>query len=99
MNQGALTNEKEIALEVNNNPDNIISDLIGFTPKKENVETELEQVKAVWTEYRMALSTGVLGTKGWQAYYEEYEKKLTAAGLPTILEEFQKQLDEFYAGK
>lgn len=99
LNQGALANEKEIALEVNNNPNNIISDLIGFTPKKENVETELEQVKAVWTEYHMALSAGVLGTKGWQSYYEEYEKKLTAAGLPTILEDFQKQLDEFYAGK
>ena len=84
----------ELVAEINENPDNIVSDMMGFRVDLEPVSTEVSQCAAVVTEYKDALIWGSLGAD-WEAYYDEFMTKLEAAGVQTILDEVQSQYDEF----
>ena len=99
LNQGCSERENELAMEINESADNTISDIMGFRIDISAVETQLSQISAVKAEYSSALAYGVMGVDGWEAYFDEFVQKIETAGLQTVLDEFQSQLDAFYAAK
>lgn len=94
LNQGCKDGDNELALSINENPDNQISDLMGFVAKVSNVATQIEQTTAVTKEYTSALQSGAMGD-GWKEFYEEYVNKMNNAGLQDILTELQAQVDDY----
>lgn len=98
LNQGCTVGENEISLAINENPDNVISDLIGFVLDTSKIETQLEQIQAVVTEYESTLRAGAKGAD-WENYYNEYIEKVEKAGLEEVLTEIQAQVDAFSASK
>lgn len=98
-NQAILDDDEAIALEYNNSPETHVSELVGFAPDLSSVQSNFDQVMAVQEEYLHQLLTGQGGVDGWEAMYEEYAAKLEAAGVDIVIEELQKQLDEFNSQK
>ncbi len=98
-NQAITDTQNDLAIKVNEGSDTLKSELAGFTVDTNSISMQLEQVNAVVKEYEAILKQGVLGTAGWEAYYNEFEKKLKAAGVEDIVVEYQKQLDEYLAKK
>ncbi len=74
------------------------SQLMGWVPDPNPTKTEEAQIKAVEDEFVNTLSYGALGD-GWEATYEEFLRKLKAAGIDKVVKEYQSQIDEFLAGK
>ena len=99
LNQGCVDGENEIAMEINNSDENAKSAIMGFRADTSNVQTQIEQINAVKTEYFDTLTKGVLGAAGWQATYDEFVQKLEAAGINDVLTELQSQIDAFLASK
>ena len=97
-NQGCTEDEKKLSLELNESKDNVLSEYIGFYPKFKEIEDELGQIEAIDTEYKETLLSGVKGDD-WEQYYKEYENKLKLAGYDKIVENLQKQADEFKKSK
>ncbi len=98
-NQAVSDENSAIALEVNEGDNTITSDLVGFVADTDSVSVQLDQIKAVTSEYRDTLLQGVLGEDGWEACYNEYIEKLKVAGMDEVIAEFQRQLDEFLANQ
>lgn len=98
LNQGCTESDNEIALEINNNPNNVQSPCMGFTFDNSSVLTQLEQVKAVVTEYYDTLRLGAKGND-WEEVYNEFVAKMEAAGVQEIVDELQTQYDAFLASK
>ena len=96
LNQGCAENENAIALEINENPKNTKSELMGFVPKTADIASQLEQITAVDKEYKTALINGAMG-KEWKAYYDEYVTKMKNAGLEDVLKALQSQVDAHLA--
>lgn len=96
LNQGCAVDENNLSLEVNNNPNNVISDLIGFALDTTKIQTQLDQIKALTTEYQKILRFGVKGAD-WKSYYDEFYNKAVTAGLNDVLAEVQSQVDTFLA--
>lgn len=96
-NQGCTDGEKEISKLINENPDNVVSRLIGMTVDTTGIATELAQVTAVENEYYMMLLVGAMGQDGWEASFNDYVRKLEAAGIQKILDNLQKQVDAHLA--
>lgn len=96
LNQGCNERENEIAEEISSSPDTVVSKLQGFYPELDSISSKLDQVSAVVTEYGETLSFGVMGSK-WEATYDEFVKKLDAAGYNEIITELQTQLDAHLA--
>lgn len=71
-----------------------ISPLRGFAFDATNVQVEMAQVKAVNDEYK-----NFYLREGWENLIEERREKMIAAGIETIVEEAQRQIDEFLASK
>ena len=94
LNQGCSESDNEIANEINNNPDNIISPIMGFRIDTAPIATELEQIAAVEKEYKDTLMTGAMGSK-WESTYNEFIEKLEIAGLDKVMIELQAQVDAF----
>lgn len=68
--------------------------VLGFAINPEPIKTEMAQVDAVWAEMVEPI------TFGWVSYDEGAPAAidaLNAAGLPTIIEEVQRQIDEWAA--
>lgn len=78
--------------EVNTSEDR--SELIGFVLKNDSIADILTQLAAIKDEYMKTLATGAL-KEGWEAYYNEWMRKIKVAGVDTAREEIQKQVDEF----
>ncbi len=97
LNQGCSDKDNEIALEINESPDNATSSIMGFRVDVTAVQSQIEQVKAVASEYLGTLKHGVAGSAKWEATYNEYVDKLNKAGLQDVLDEIQRQVDEFWA--
>ncbi len=95
-NQGCTPGENEISLEMNESPDTVGSKLSGFIADTKDIQTELEQINAVRTEYANTLGYGVTGAD-WEKTYNEFVTKLEAAGLQTVLDNLQAQVDAFLA--
>lgn len=94
-NQAVLDDDLKIALEYNESPNTASSRLVGFTVKLEDIQTYIDQIKAVEGEYETTLLYGYAGVDGWEKTYKEYCEKLEAAGLSIVLKELQSQLDAF----
>ncbi len=92
LNQSTKDDEMDIVAEINENPNNVVSDMMGFRVNLEPVSTEVSQCAAVVTEYKNAL---IWGSKGadWEAYYNEFVDKMEAAGASKVAEEIQSQYD------
>ena len=71
-----------------------VSRLMGFIFDAANVTTEIANCSAVTNEYMPTFATGGFGDKTQQSY-EEFLKKLEAAGVQRVLEEKQRQVDQF----
>lgn len=94
LNQGCKDGDNELALSINQDPNNTISDLMGFVAKVSNISTQVEQTTAVTKEYMSALQSGAMGDD-WKSFYDEYVSKMENAGLNDVLEELQSQVDTF----
>ena len=81
----------EITAELNNNSE--VSDNLGFTIDYSDYQTELAQLSAVSAEY----SNGFYTCEDLDAYLAERAAKLEAAGLQTLVDGVQAQLDAFRA--
>lgn len=69
---------------------------LGFTFDNAKVATEITAVQNVYDEYRKVLENGVVDP---DKYLPEMNAKLDAAGIDVIIQEKQRQLDEWAAKK
>ncbi len=74
------------------NKTGVVSKAYGFTFNNLSISTELAAVQNVYDQYRMSLECGVVEPETTLA---EMNKKLYDAGLQTIIDEKQRQLDEW----
>ena len=84
----------ELTEEMNNTAE--LSPMLGFVPDTDPVTNELANVTNIQDEYNAKQS---FGTAAVDEYFDEKCKKEDEAGLEKILEEMQKQYDEFLAAK
>lgn len=91
------TNEPDIWEQTQEwNKTGIMSEAYGFFFDNIDVTTEMAAVQSVYDEYRMSLECGVLDP---ETTLPEMNEKLYAAGLQTIIDEKQSQLDEWLESK
>ncbi len=76
------------------NEEAIISPVLGFVFDVSKVSVEMAAIDSVNSQYGMALHTGAIDP---EANLEEYVGKLKDAGIEKVLEECQRQLDEWRA--
>ncbi len=74
------------------NKTGVVSKAYGFTYDNTPVSNELAAVQNVYDQHRMSLECGVVDP---ESTLKEMNKKLYDAGLQTIIDEKQKQLDEW----
>ena len=67
------------------------SPLLGFSFSTENVVNEISQCSTVSSEYKVVNT----GAQDPDTYFDEFVKKMDVAGANKIVEEAQKQIDEF----
>jgi len=79
----------------------IFSGNMGFAVDATPVEAEIAALKSTYSEYLSAtnLYSGMLTEEQTVATIDEMIEKLKGNGSETVLAEFQKQLDEWYAAK
>lgn len=80
----------EETIELNNNA--TVSDLMGFSLNTEPIKIELAQCDAVVSEYLSSLTTGSVDP---EEYMPQFLEKLKAANVDKIIEEVQRQVDEW----
>ena len=73
-----------------------LSPMLGFVPDTDRISTELANITNLDSEYKAKKD---FGTAAPESYYEEKCQKEDKAGIKTILEEMQKQYDEFLDSK
>ena len=73
------------------------SPLIGFKPDTEPVADYITQVSSVRDKYEQPLLTGSI--EDWEAFYEEFKTQMNKVGNEQVLEELQRQIDEFLKTK
>lgn len=71
------------------------SPLLGFVPDLKPIMNELLQISSVNDEYAIYK----VGADDPKNYWDEYMNKLELAGQQTVLDELQRQVDEFFANK
>lgn len=98
LNQGCTDNDVAIMTDINENPANPSSKLMGFVLDMEPVSTQAAQCAAIVTEYRPALTWGAKGAD-WEAYYNEFIDKLQLAGAQDIIDEVQSQINAWLSQK
>ncbi|MDD4987985.1 MAG: ABC transporter substrate-binding protein [Candidatus Izemoplasmatales bacterium] len=74
------------------------SPIMGFVFDYSEVELELANCYTVYNEYINSLLYGIFGT-GFETQYNKFLQKLEIAGVNSILEEMQNQLDAWLASK
>ena len=92
LNQACADTLVEDMNAVNDNPDNVMSPIMGFRFDDSPVETELSQCQAVYQEYIDTLRFGVTGGD-FENTWNEFTAKMEAAGVQTVIDEMQKQFD------
>lgn len=85
---------KKICDGVNTAPENNLS---GFAPDLSNVQNEISGCLSITSEYAYALHRGDVADV--DAAIAEYRAALDKLGLQTIIDELQRQVDEFIATK
>jgi len=74
----------------------ILSPALGFTPDFTPVATELAQVSSVYEQYGEPLQKGLVDPA---EALPEYQARLEEAGINTIVEEVQRQFEEWQASQ
>lgn len=88
------TDKKTIAFLTD--PANFEKSIIaGFEFNPDAVKSEISKVSAVVSEYRKVLESGSGSPQQQDAKYEEFIDKMKRAGVDKIIEEKQRQIDEF----
>ena len=72
------------------------SPMLGFVPDTDVITNELANITNINSEYRARIE---FGTEDPSVYMDEYKNQLESAGLTKVLDELQKQYDEFLASK
>jgi putative aldouronate transport system substrate-binding protein len=98
LNQACSDQDNEIAMQINEATDNVVSPTMGFRFDNSAVTTELDQINAVVAEYFDTLRLGAKGAD-WEGYYNEFVEKMNAAGVEKVQNEIQTQFDAFLASK
>ena len=70
--------------------------MLGFVPDTDSIATELSNLTTIEDEYKAKKK---FGTAAFEDYFDEKCKKEDEAGIKTVLEELQKQYDEFLSSK
>lgn len=70
------------------------STCLGFALDISNLSTEVANCKATWDKYRYELTTGASDP---ETMIPQIVAELKASGMDTIMEEAQRQIDEFFA--
>ena len=96
-NQAVKDGQFENIKKYNEAPETQSSDHNGFVVSTANVTAQLEQIGAVTSEYKDLLYKGTYGVAEWEAKYNEYVAKLEKAGIQDVIDDFQKQLDDWMA--
>lgn len=73
------------------------SDFIGFNLNTSNIQNQIDQIAAIKGQYMGTLANGV--SENWQEQYAEWMTKLDAVGIDKVIQEIQKQVDEFLENK
>jgi putative aldouronate transport system substrate-binding protein len=73
----------------------VTTPVAGFRLDQEPIKSELSQFDAIRQEYELSLYSGALDN--WEQLYAEMLDKMQAAGSGRILEEIQRQVDEYLA--
>lgn len=76
---------------------NVISPLEGFSFDATNVQTEVAQRNQIFGDAKKLLTVGLAGDT--KTAIEKLKADSDAAGKQTLIEEYQRQIDEFLAGK
>lgn len=71
------------------------SPLLGFSFDYSDVEIEYNLLSSIDKEYGDMLNRGYLGTADLEAKVEEYNDKMNAAGLQTVVDAIQEQVTNF----
>lgn len=79
--------------ELNESESTMRSKLLGFQPDITKVKTQVEQVNTINGEYGKTIGAGA--EDDWQSLYDECIKKMNDAGAQDIINELQRQVDEF----
>ena len=88
---------KEIVYEyMNEGEDTIKSPLMGFALDSTSIETKLSQIKAVSNEFGGPLGSGAVDS---EQLLKEMAVKYEQAGNQEIIDEIQRQIDEFIQNK
>lgn len=66
----------------------------GFEFDSTNVSNQIIACQSVLDQYQKALETGTLGD-GWEKAYDDMINQLSTAGIQDVIDECQKQFDEF----
>lgn len=85
---------KKICDGVNTAPENTLT---GFTPDLSNIQNEISGCLSIAPEYAYALHRG--DVEDVDAAIAEYRAQLDKLGLQTIIDELQRQVDEYVASK
>ncbi len=72
------------------------SDLLGMVFDPTPVADQIASVKNTWEQYKRAFNTGSLN---FEEHKDEFIKAMDDSGINVVLQEKQKQVDEFLAGK
>ena len=80
--------------EMNNTAE--LSPMLGFVPDTDPITNELANVTNIQDEYN---AKQLFGTAAADEYFDEKCQKEDEAGLKKILDEMQKQYDDFLASK
>ncbi|KGE18789.1 extracellular solute-binding protein [Paenibacillus wynnii] len=70
--------------------------LVGFVYNAEPVKNEEAAIAAIWKKYVDALGAGIVDSTD---YLDKMNKELKKAGMDKVLQEKQRQIDEFLATK
>jgi putative aldouronate transport system substrate-binding protein len=81
---------------IKGNDEAYASPLMGFVYSTENVQTEFAQMSALMSEYLPGLMTGSVDP---EARIPELLGKLEGAGIKTLIEDAQKQIDAWKASQ
>ena len=77
------------------NDEGIVNPLANFAFNKDNVATEIASVSTIFDQYAVTK----IGAQNPDEYYDEMVTKLDNAGQKKIVEELDKQINEFLTNK
>ena len=76
---------------------NVVSPLEGFTFDDTNVQTEVAQRNQIFGDANKLLTVGLAGDT--KTAVEKLKADSEAAGKQTLIDEYQRQIDEFLANR